>query len=94
MTRMDEVIQQIETVIDDREYPATLGELMAMKRILDAVARRYAPLAGPVLHPSAQPQDAHRYFPGGVYNVLRDYERRRHAPSLVRPVPAAPCGSL
>jgi len=85
MTRMDEVIQQIERVIDDTECPATLGELMAMKRILGRISQHYALPAGPVVHPD---------FPGGVYNGLRDYERRRHAPSLIRPVPAAPCGSM
>ena len=93
MTRMAEVIQQIELVIDDGEYPATLGELMAMKRILDGISRRYSPLAGPVLHPEAPPV-AHPYFPGRVYHGLRDYERRRHAAPLIRPVTVAPCGNM
>ena len=94
MTRMDEVIQQIETVLDDEEYPVTLGELIPMKRILAEITCRHAHRAEPVAHAAAPATAANRFFPGVVYASLRDYERRRHAPALVRPAPMVSCDSL
>jgi hypothetical protein len=93
MTLMDEVIQQIETVLDEEEYPATLGELVAIKRVLTALNQQYAPRAEHLMHPAAA-MITNRFFPRVVYASLRDYERRRHAPALVRSVPSVSCDSM
>ncbi|HVP95954.1 hypothetical protein [Methanoregula sp.] len=83
MTRIDEVIHQIETVINDEECPATLGELMVMKRILADITRQYTRRQD---NATTRPMHlSHRIFPGGVYDCLRDYERRRYIPYTARP---------
>ncbi|MGB2675158.1 MAG: hypothetical protein WBC56_09485, partial [Methanoregula sp.] len=93
MTRMDEVVQQIEAVIDDNECPATLGELMTIKRILAELTRQHAHKAEPDPHTAAAVAGNSRFFPGVVYDYLRDYERRRPA-GLVRPAPVISCCGL
>jgi hypothetical protein len=93
MTRIDEVIEQIEAVINDDECPATLGELVEIKRVLVEITRQCAQREEPVSHPEAAVA-AGRFFPGVVYDYLRDYERRRPAPGLVRPAAMVSCSSL
>jgi hypothetical protein len=96
MTRMNEVVQQIEAVINDKEYPATLYELVSIKKILAEITRQYAreTTFSPKRLPAAIVTAQYRFFPGGVYDFLRNYDRRRQVPGFVRPNPEISCHSL
>ncbi len=51
MTRINEVVQQIEIVIDDTEYPVTLNELLVLKKILEEITRQRSQETAPSTEP-------------------------------------------
>jgi hypothetical protein len=85
MTLMRDVIKQVETVIDDDEYPATLDELVVMERILMKITlfhtrdKETFPFTdhAPVLQKD-------RLFPDAVFDYLRHYEVCRKVPGMKR----------
>ncbi|MGB8220501.1 MAG: hypothetical protein WCE46_08985 [Methanoregula sp.] len=95
MTEMEEVVHQIEAVLDDDEYPATLDELLAMRRILAEITAYCtdAKDACPQL-PGTAAAVKHRFFPDVVFNSLRDYEKRRHAPGMFRQAAGTSCMTM
>jgi hypothetical protein len=95
MTGMGEVVQQIEAVLDDDEYPATQCELLAMRRILTEITAQCTKARDtcPPLHNAAAPAK-HRSFPGVVFDCLRDYERRRNTPGVFRQSAGVTCSTM
>jgi hypothetical protein len=95
MTEMREVVYQIESVLDDDEYPATLDELLAIRRILAEITAYCAEAKDicPQL-PGTAAAVKHRFFPEVVFNGLRDYEKRRHAPGMFRQAAGMSCTTM
>jgi len=95
MTGMGEIVQQIETVLDDDECPATLDELLVMRRILAEITAYCTDNKGtcPQL-PGTAAAVKHRFFPEGVFDCLRDYEKRRHAPGMFRQAAGMSCTTM
>ncbi len=96
MTRINEVVQQIEIVIDDTEYPVTLNELLVLKKILEEITRQRsqetAPSTEPLLVAVVTPRQ--RSVPVRVYDLLRNYERQRNVPGIARSNPDIPYHNL
>ncbi|MGB8309127.1 MAG: hypothetical protein WCE65_04750 [Methanoregula sp.] len=96
MTRMNEVVEQIEMVIDDKEYPATLNELITLKKILVEITRQRLTETSfhNEFHPAAVVTPHYHPFPGIIYDLLRNYERQRYVLSFVRTDRAIQCNSF
>jgi hypothetical protein len=96
MTRMNEVVEQIEMVIDDKEYPATLNELITLRKILERITHQCSKetVLSQEFREATIVTPYHHSFPVGVYNLLRIYERQRHIPTFVRTDAAIPCNTF
>jgi len=88
MTRIDEVLRQIEAVIDDTDIPATFGEMIAMRRILTRITRQYHNRQGTILRLAEPTTDG--VFPGRVYTCLRAYERQQNIHIRTRRIQTLP----
>jgi hypothetical protein len=89
---MRDVIKQVEAVIDDEEFPATLDELVVMERILLKISLfhtidRETNMSGN----DGAGLRKDRFFPHAVFDYLRQYEIRRkvHGRVLDSPVPVS-----
>jgi hypothetical protein len=83
MTPMRDVIKQIETVIDDDEYPATLDELVVMERILLKITLYHTADKETYFPEYPLPTSRKdRFFPDAVFDYLRRYEKRGHAAAI------------
>jgi len=81
MTRLNDVIEQIETVLDDAEYPATFIEMVTIRRVLWEISRgNSCRQDAPAYSRGSTP----RAFPGQVYDYLKEHERRRLVPEYPR----------
>ena len=87
MTRLNDVIQQIETVLDDSEYPATFIEMVTIRRVLREITRDQSCQQDEPVY--SRPGSTPRAFPCHVYDYLKAHERRRQVPEYPRPAALA-----
>ena len=84
MTLMRDIIHQVETVIDDNEYPATLDELVVIERILIQITLFHT--SDEETNPAVEYSPGHRndrFFPAAVFDYLRQYESHRKVPGKI-----------